>query len=163
MSSDAWFHRIKSAQRDLIKLVGGIERAAEISSVSPSHIGRMNNARDVDMMPLSVVYALESECGVPVVTQAMAELSGRRLSDPDAELKAHIGVIASYSGVLQKAAALMATGAAAIADANVTFTEAHAMDRDAAELERGISGFRQALAVVKASGGGRAELKVVGE
>lgn len=163
MSSDAWFHRIKAAQRDLIKLVGGIERAAEMSSVSPSHIGRMNNARDVDMMPLSVVYALESECGVPVVTQAMAELSGRRLSDPDAEQKANLGVLASYSEVLQKAAALMATGAAAMADGKITPAEAHAMDREAAELEREMSGFRQALAVIKAAGGGRAELKVVGE
>ena len=30
MTTDAWFHRMKSAQRDLIKLAGGIERAAEI-------------------------------------------------------------------------------------------------------------------------------------
>ena len=36
------------------------------------------------------------------------------------------------------------------------------MDREAAELEREMSAFRQALAVVKADGGARAELKIVG-
>jgi hypothetical protein len=163
MSSDAWFHRVKAAQRDLIKLVGGIARAAEISSISESHIGRMNNARDTDLMPLSVVYALETDCGVPVVTQAMAELSGRRLSDPDAEHKANVNVLTSYSELMHKAAALMATGATAMADGIVTPSEAHSMDRDAASFERGISQFRQALAVIKATGSARAGLQVVGE
>ncbi|MBD9445780.1 MULTISPECIES: phage regulatory CII family protein [unclassified Rhizobium] len=163
MSSDAWFHRVKAAQRDLIKLAGGIDRAAEISSVSPSHIGRMNNPRDTDLMPLSVVFALESECGVPVVTQAMAELSGRRLSDPDAEHKANVNVLTSYSDVMQKAAALMAAGASAMADGIVTPTEAHSMDREAANIERGLSSFRQALAVIKANGATKAGLRVVGE
>ncbi|MDM9619098.1 hypothetical protein [Rhizobium sp. S96] len=163
MSSEAWFHRVKAAQRDLIKIVGGIDRAAEISSVSASHIGRMNNARDTDLMPLSVVYALESECGLPVVTQAMAELSGRRLSDPDAEHKANVDVLTSYSELMQKAASLMAAGATAMADGVVTPAEAHSMDREAASIERGISRFRQALAVVKATGGVKAGLKVVGE
>lgn len=163
MSSDAWFHRVKAAQRDLIKLAGGIDRAAEISSVSPSHIGRMNNPRDTDLMPLSVVYALESECGVPVVTQAMAELSGRRLSDPDAEYKANVNVLTSYSELMQKAAALMAAGATAMADGIVTPTEAHSMDREAASIERGLSNFRQALAVIKATGATKAGLRVVGE
>ncbi len=163
MSSDAWFHRVKAAQRDLIKLVGGIERAAEISSVSASHVGRMNNGRDTDLMPLSVVYALESECGVPVVTQAMAELNGRRLSDPESDRVANVNVLSSYSDVLQKAAALMATGAAAMADAYVTPAEAHSMDRHAADIERGLSTFRQALAIVKATGGAKAGLHVVGD
>lgn len=163
MSSDAWFHRVKAAQRDLIRLVGGIERAAEISSVSPSHIGRMNNARDTDLMPLSVVYALESDCRVPVVTQAMAELNGRRLSDPDAERKADISVIATYSELMHKAAELMASGAAALADSVVTPAEAMKMDRDASALERGLSDFRQALAIVKARGGEKTNLHIVGE
>ncbi|MBB3288178.1 MULTISPECIES: hypothetical protein [unclassified Rhizobium] len=162
MSSDAWFHRVKAAQRDLIKLVGGIDRAAEISSVSPSHIGRMNNARDTDLMPLSVVYALENDCGVPVVTQAMAELCGRRLTDPEIEQQANINVLTSYSNVLQKAAALMASGAAAMADAFVTPAEAHSMDRHASDIERDLSQFRQALAVVKATGGAKAGLHIVG-
>lgn len=163
MSSDAWFHRVKAAQRDLIKLVGGIDRAAELSSVSPSHIGRMNNARDTDLMPLSVVYALESECGVPVVTQAMAELSGRRLTDPERAQNANVDVLTSYSEVMQKAAGLLSAGATAMADGLVTPAEAHSMDREAAAIERALPPFRQALAVIKAAGGALAGIKIGGK
>ncbi|MCM2292273.1 hypothetical protein NAC44_08025 [Allorhizobium sp. BGMRC 0089] len=161
MRHDAWFHRIKAAQRDLIRMVGGIERAAEISSVSKSHVGRMNNATDPELMPISVVFALESECGVPLVTSAMAELNGRRLADPDAERAADWNVLASYTDVVRKAADLTSGGAMAIADMVVTPAEAHKMDRDAAELQRGIGQLRQALAAVIARGGERVGLHLV--
>lgn len=115
MISNAWFHRIKAAQRDLIRLVGGIERAAEISSISKSHIGRMNNATDPELMPLHAVYALESECGVPVVTSAMAELNGRRLADPENERAAEQCVVVTYSEMVRKAGDLISGGAVAIA------------------------------------------------
>ncbi len=52
----------------------------------------MNNATDPELMPLHAVYALECECGVPVVTSAMAELNGRRLTDPDAKWMAAGGI-----------------------------------------------------------------------
>src|SRR6185312_16646205 len=66
--SDAWFYRLKAAQRDLIKMVGGIERAAEITSISKSHVGRWNNATDPDLMPINAALLLEAECGVPLIT-----------------------------------------------------------------------------------------------
>ncbi|MDQ0456025.1 hypothetical protein [Rhizobium paknamense] len=153
MKTDAWFHRIKAAQRDLIRLVGGIERAALISSVSKSHIGRMNNATDPELMPISVVFALESECGVPLVTSALAELNGRRLSDPGAEQAADRNVLTSYTAVVQRAADLTSGGAVAIADMVVTPVEARKMDRDAAEVELAVSELRKALAVVIERGG----------
>ena len=162
MISTAWFHRIKAAQRDLIRLVGGIERSAEISSISKSHIGRMNNATDPELMPLHAVYALESECGVPVVTSAMAELSGKRLVDPESERGADHCLIAAYSETVRKAGDLISGGAVAIADLIVTPAEASKMDRDAAELEQGLAVLRQALAAIKARGGQKVGLQVVG-
>jgi len=162
MITDAWFHRVKAAQRDLIRLVGGIDRAAEISSVSSSHIGRMNNPRDTDLMPLSVVLALEADCGIPVVTSAMAELNGRRLSDPEAERRADLSVLTSYAEVARRAADVISGGAIALGDSVVTPAEAAKMDRDAAELEREIAAFRQSLAVVKARGGEKTGLRIVG-
>ena len=163
MTGQAWFHRIKAAQRDLIRMAGGIERAAEITSVSSSHIGRMNNARDTDLMPISVVIALEEECGIPIVTSAMAELNGRRLSDPAAERAAEQTVLSSYGDVARKSGDLLSGGAIAFSDGRVSPAEAHKMDRDAADLEIEISRFRQALALVKARGGEKAALRVVGE
>jgi len=162
MISNAWFHRIKAAQRDLIRLVGGIERAAQVSSISKSHIGRMNNATDPELMPLHAVYALESECGVPVVTSAMAELNGRRLSDPDSERIVEQCVVAAYSDMVRKAGDLISGGAVAISDMVVTPAEATKMDRDAAELEAGLGELRRALAGVKARGGQKLGLSVVG-
>jgi hypothetical protein len=162
MITTAWFHRIKAAQRDLIRLSGGIERSAEISSISKSHIGRMNNATDPELMPLHAVYALESECGVPVVTSAMAELSGKRLVDPEGEQGANHCLIAAYSDTVRKAGELISGGAVAIADLVVTPAEAMKMDRDAAELEQGLAALRNALAAVKARGGQKVGFHVVG-
>lgn len=162
MISNAWFHRIKAAQRDLIRLVGGIERAADISSISKSHIGRMNNATDPELMPLHAVYALESECGVPVVTSAMAELNGRRLAEPESARAAEQCVVVAYSDMVRKAGDLISGGAVAISDMMVTPAEATKMDRDAAELEAGLAALRKALAGVKANGGHKVGLSVVG-
>ncbi len=162
MISTAWFHRIKAAQRDLIRLVGGIERAAEISSISKSHIGRMNNATDPEMMPLHAVYALESDCGVQVVTSAMAELHGKRLVEPEGQRGADYSLIAAYSDAVRKAGDMISGGAVAIADLVVTPAEATKMDRDAAELEIVIAEYRKALANVKALGGQKVGFHVVG-
>ncbi|MBB5576362.1 MULTISPECIES: hypothetical protein [Rhizobium] len=162
MISTAWFHRIKAAQRDLIRLAGGIERSAEISSISKSHIGRMNNATDPELMPLHAVYALESECGVPVVTSAMAELSGKRLVDPEGSHGTDHCLVAAYSDTVRKAGDLISGGAVAIADLVVTPAEAMKMDRDAAELEAGLAVLRKALAAVKARGGQKVGFQVVG-
>jgi hypothetical protein len=162
MITNAWFHRIKAAQRDLIRLVGGIERAGEVSSISKSHIGRMNNATDPELMPLHAVYALECECGVPVVTSAMAELNGKRLVEPEGERAADHCLIAAYSDTVRKAGDLISGGAVAIADLVVTSAEATKMDRDAAELEEGLAVLRKALAAVKARGGQKVGFHVVG-
>lgn len=161
MFQDAWFHRIKSAQRDLIKLVGGIERAAEISSISKSHIGRMNNAADPELMPLSAVHALEDDCGVPVVTSAMAELSGRRLSDPDLDRQADICVQQAKAALIAKVGELMSSSAAASSDGFFSVAESRQMDRISSEIEHATAKFRQALAVVAARGGEMVGLRVI--
>ena len=163
MNNEAWFHRVKAAQRDLIRLVGGIERAAVVSSVSSSHIGRMNNPRDTDLMPISVILALEADCGIPLVTSAMAELNGRKLADPDGDRAAAQSVMTSIGQVTGAAGELIAGAAAAFSDHHVTPAEAHKMDRQAADLEMQLSAFRKSLAVVKAHGGLAAGLRVVGE
>lgn len=82
--TNAWFYQLKAANRLLIKKNGGIESAAELTSLSKSQIGRCNNDSDTDLLPLSAVLRLEAECGDFAVTRAMASLHGRKLSDPDA-------------------------------------------------------------------------------
>ncbi|APO74244.1 hypothetical protein AM571_CH01409 [Rhizobium etli 8C-3] len=80
--TNAWFHRLKAANRMLIKLNGGIEASAEITSLSKSQIGRCHSDSDTELLPLPAVMRLEAECGNYAVTRAQAELHGCKLSDP---------------------------------------------------------------------------------
>ena len=146
---EAWFHRLKAAQRDLIKTCGGIERCAEITSMSKSQVGRWNNAVDGDLMPLNAVYLLEAECNVLLVTAALAALNNRRLADPDKVEKQNSDIMTGFSETVQHASELMNAGASAFADGKVTPTEAIAMDRAASVLEAKTAQLRNALAAAK--------------
>lgn len=159
--SDAWFHRVKSATRDLIKLSGGVVRAGEIASVSKTEVSRWQTATDPDVISLPAALALEAECGVPLVTTVMAELNGRRLSDPEVDTAARgaTNIMAQHAEFLRCSAEVSASTAAAVVDQQVTPAEAEIIDRKLAELERVIADKRQGLAGLKAGGPG---LRVVG-
>lgn len=161
--SEAWFHRVKAAQRDLIKLAGGIERAAEVTSISKSHIGRMNNPADGELMPLAAVVMLEADCGQPLVTAVLAETNGRRLTDPEAERAADVSVLSMHAELMRQSAELANGMAIAIADGRVTPAEAQSVDRICSSLQAATSELRAALAAIKAKGGASASLRVVGE
>ncbi|EDQ33925.1 hypothetical protein HPDFL43_05710 [Hoeflea phototrophica DFL-43] len=157
MLRNSWFYRIKAAQRDLIALSGGIERAAEISGFSKSHVGRWNNAQDTDLMPLNAVLVLEEHCGVALVTSVMAELNGRRLIDESEGAGASADVLSAYAETVRHAGEMMSAGAIALADGKVTAAEAISVDRAVSVLERGLADFRQTLARVRAG-----EIRIVG-
>jgi hypothetical protein len=162
MSTEAWFHRVKAAQRDLIRLCGGIERAAEISSISKSHIGRMNNAADPEIMPLPAIIALEADCGQPVVTAVMAGINGRRLTDPEDEKAAAGSILTAFSRMKAADADLTMEMANAMADGDFTPSEILAADRKAALLQDAAADLRASFAGAKARGGVKATLRVVG-
>lgn len=149
----AWFYRLKAAQRDLIKRVGGIERAADLAFISKSQMGRFNNDADPELMPIPAVLMLQRECGVALVTAAMAELEGRRLADPETQEAANAGIMASHAEVVVQAGELMAKGALAFADGRLTPSEAAGIDRAAASLERATSDLRKAAASARAGDG----------
>ncbi|MCI0999185.1 hypothetical protein HWD97_03725 [Ochrobactrum sp. C6C9] len=150
--SDAWFYRLKAAQRDLIKQCGGIERSADISSFGKSTVGRWNNGTDSELMPMTAVLLLEAECGTPLVTTVMAELNGRRLADPDEFGKGTGNILARYAEAVRQSGELMAVGAQAFADGKVTPAEATQLDRVASDVERSISEFRKLLAEARVDG-----------
>lgn len=164
LANEAWFLRIKSAQRDLIKYCGGIERVSEITSISKSHVGRWNNTTDTDLMSLNAVYMLEHECGVPVVTTAMAALNGRRLADPDHDVRAAGNLLAAHSDVMRNTSELMNVSAQAFADGRVTHAEATQMDRVSSNLERSVTELRTSISHQMANARrGDASLRIVGD
>ncbi|MCO5734106.1 hypothetical protein [Rhizobium sp. SSA_523] len=161
--NDAWMYRMKAAQRDLIEACGTVRRVEEKYAYGKSTIGRWSNPLDATLMPLNAVVALEADCGIPFVTQVLAELSGRRLTDPEEERAAEVCVMASHAELMRQTAELANSIAMAIADGKVTPTEAHTVDRVAANLQTATSDVRAALASIKSKGGVPAALRVVGD
>ncbi|AZN72276.1 hypothetical protein D5400_14205 [Georhizobium profundi] len=156
--SDAWFHRLKAAQRDLIKRCGGIDRASEVTSVSRSQVGRWNNAGDPDLVTIPALLMLEAECGQPLITSVLAGIGGRRLADPD-ELDAGGAsscALSAHAETISRAGELMQVGARALADGKLTPAEATEMDRAAASMENSVADLRTVLSRAKV-------LRVVGD
>lgn len=148
--TEAWFHRIKAATRDLVKACGGIERAAEIALVGKSTMGRFQHSGEEDIIPLTAVLALEADCGRPYITRVMADLNGRGLTDPEAERDVAGTLATHHNNLMHKFAELTTSVASATADGVVSPAEAEIVDRDAAEMERRIGDLRAKLAAKKA-------------
>jgi hypothetical protein len=161
--SDAILYRLKAAQRDLIERCAGIARCVLLTGYSQSQVGRWNNPNDPDLMPLGAVVALEADCRQPLVTAVLAENSGRRLTDPDAERQQEVSMLTLHSDVMRQGAELAHTLAQAIADGRVTPSEAHTLDRPAAAMQDSLSQLRMSLAGIKSRGGESASLRIVGE
>ncbi|MBP1873522.1 hypothetical protein J2Z19_003237 [Ensifer adhaerens] len=161
--SEAWMFRVKAAQRDLIEACGGIRRVERRFNYGKSTVGRWNDASDPTLMPLGAIVALETDCGIPYVTGALAEASGRRLTDPDEDRVADVCVMTTHAELLRHTAELANGMAIAISDSRVTPTEAQTIDRIAASMQNAMNDMRAALAAIKAKGGSPAGLRVVGD
>jgi len=154
--SDEWFHRIKSATRDLVRKCGGVVRAGEVAHASKSEVSRWQSAADGDLIDICAVLALEAECGLPLVTTVMADLNGRRLAEPQEGEGDAVSVATQHAAAMRAAAELMAQGAKAFADGKLTPAEAELMNRAAAETLQAILTLQGQLAGVKAAAAGKA-------
>lgn len=63
-----------SQARRLVRLVGGVEAAAEIAGVSHQCISNYQSAHVRAFMPAHIITALEAEAGTAVYSAAMANL-----------------------------------------------------------------------------------------
>lgn len=160
---DPFLPRIKAAQRDLIEACGTYRRIEERFSYSKSQVQRWADSKHPDLMPIDAVRRLEEDCDVPYVTSVMAEVTGRRLTDPEQEREAAVCVMQSHADLMRESAELAGKMALAFADGHMTPAEATVADRAAAAMEEAARQLRNALAVVKAAGGVKAGLRVVGE
>lgn len=147
--SDAWFHRIKSATRDLTERCGGVERSAAIANVSKSEVGRWRVPTEPTIITLPAALALEAECGVPLVTAAMAALQGRRVVGEDEAGGDASAIIGRHAEMMRSMAEVVSTAASAFADGRVTPAEADLLDRAAAELHRKLDAWRNDIAAAK--------------
>lgn len=160
---DAFLYRIKAAQRDLIARCGGIMRVANLVNASKSEVGRWNGGGDPDLMPVGAIVILEGDCGYALVTDVMAQQNGRRLTDPEDDQRVGKNLLAAVGEVQRQSGELINTVGAAISDGWVSPTEGTSIDRIAGSLERAASDLRASVAGVKAQGGAKAGLRIVGE
>lgn len=142
----AWFHRIKSATRDLVTACGGVDRSKDIASVSSSEISRWQVASQPALITIGAALALEAECGVPYVTAAMAEIGGRALADPSADGRPS----ADLDGAMMRTASAFSSSMTEYVDARadgvVTPSEAERVDRALGKLEGELAAVRGTLA-----------------
>lgn len=149
--ADVWFHRLKGGARDLVKLCGGVIRAGEVASRSKSEVSRWQTVTDPAIIDLPAALALESDCGVPVITTVMAEMHGRRLTD-EAAASSAASILERHADLMRCSAEVSAAVAAALADHTITPAEAELIDRACAEKEVAMRVLRAGLAAVKAEG-----------
>lgn len=161
--SDPFLARLKAAQRDLVEDCGTIRRVEERFAYSRSVIQRWTDAKHPDLMPLDAVRRLEEDCRIPHVTSVLAEVTGRRLTDPDEERSAAVCVMRSHADLMREAGELAAKMAMAFADGEMTPAEASIADKAVAQLEESARNLRMSLATVKAAGGVKAGLRIVGD
>ena len=132
-----------------LKKLGSIGLKLHSVTVSKSQVGRWNNAQDIDLMPLNVVYVLESECGIAFVTKALASLNGRSLEENDKPNHKNPDIMTTFADTVHHTSELMKAGIDALADGKITPNEATRMDREAASLEKRVAILRNGLAKAK--------------
>lgn len=159
--SDSFLPRIKAAQRDLIEDCGTLRRIEEKFGFSKSVVQRWADSKHPDLMPIDAVRRLEEDCKIPHVTSVMAEVTGRRLTDPEQEQAAVACVMQSQAGLMREFAELVGKLALASADNHITPAEAVIGDRAAAQVEEACRQLRNAFAAVMAAGGMKTGLRVV--
>lgn len=158
--SEASYQRIKSATRDLVKACGGVERAGSITNMSTSEVSRWQSASALrSIIPLDAVLALEADCGLLLVTSAMASVNGRRLADPDGGDVSAMQVMGRYAETVRTVSEMMAVAATALADGKLTGSEIEMLIRALGDMQRATGLFQRDLSDAKAG----PTLKVVGQ
>lgn len=142
MRRDAVFFQIKAATRDLISASGGVARAGEICGAATGTLSRWQSAGHDDVIPILAAFALEAECGLRPVSDAIAAIAkGAAPAGPSAAAVMGAAVTASNAAGLA-----LREAAEAASDHVVTPMEAERIDRKAAEAEAGIREVRQLCA-----------------
>ncbi|MBD8556880.1 hypothetical protein IFT84_20430 [Rhizobium sp. CFBP 8762] len=162
--TDAWFHQLKAANRQLIKKNGGIEPSAELTSLSKSQIGRCNSSNDTELLPIPAVLRLEMECEDPVVTRVMAALNGCKLTDPKAIVGEGACLLRESMELSTRQNAYQMNASIAFADLNVSPNEGRKCMSDLDRVIEQATALKREYATIVAKGGVDAPaLRIVGE
>jgi hypothetical protein len=134
---------LKAASRDLIAACGGLERSARVTGLSTSTLSRCQSVEHADLLSLSAVLALETECGHFAVTAALAASHGQSLSERQ-PVAGGAGMVPAHAATLRASADLMDEVARALTDGRVAPVEAVLIDDDCRALAERVLTLRAA-------------------
>jgi len=151
--------RVKAATRDLVSACGGVERAAAIVDMSKSEVSRWQSASSMSsIIPVDAILALEAECGLALVTAAMAAINGRSLADPgEAGLSAKGTLLAKHAASMAAEARVAQVFAEIHEDGVTTEAELDRLQRAVGEKQVQDHEYQNTIAAVRAE-----TLRVVG-
>lgn len=161
--NDAWHYQIKAAQRDLITMAGGIERAATLTGYSKSVAGRWNSPGDPEHMPLTAVRVLERECDQPLVTSIMAHETGRKVTEPNGPVADAAMLEGVGRDLMVAVIELVGNITHSATDSFVTPAEATVMQAPASKAREALRKVERLIGAFKAQGGAPADLRIVAE
>jgi len=153
---------LKRGTRLLAKACGGNEAAGDIVSRSGETVRRWGDTECPETAPIYAILQLEAECGKPIVTRMLAEMSGHALKPVSGE-PAGACLATAHAEVMLAAAALTQTVVEAKRDGVITPNENAAIARDGVRVQSAVGNLMKAsgpgpaaappaLAVVKAGG-----------
>lgn len=148
--SEASIYQIKAATRDLVKLVGGVQRAAAIANVSAPSVSRWQTATTPDVIPVSAIIALEKEAEAPLVTAVLADLSGRALVESVRDSSSCI--MAQHADFAEQVSETLSVATRALSDLRVTPAEATAVVKELRDLIATAKTQIRTLSAIAASG-----------
>lgn len=125
--------RAKAVTRDLIKMAGGVERAAQNCRVCKSAIGNYSNVeRMEDFMPADVIIDLEHDVGSPVLTRELALIAGYVLM-PIIKVPASCGFGVHLAKVLSETGDVISSASKAFEDGKLTIREKRELGKQISE------------------------------
>lgn len=114
-----------AAFRDLTEAVGGANRAAKITGLSPGMISKYCHPHHNEMARSDVIAIMEADCGDPIVTRALAELSGWTIVQAMSVAPAD-ALVSNFSEVAKDSGAALSTVGQGMADGRFDAKDAKA-------------------------------------
>lgn len=120
---EAIYLTLKGKWRKLVHDSGGTLHAAAVTRGSESRISEYGAPNHMDRFPaIDQVADLEQDCGLPIITAALADLHGFDLVRRDEATKA-IGIHAHFARIIRETRDVELQMAEAMADGSVTDQE----------------------------------------
>lgn len=137
--------------RELIAACGGVAAAAEITRRGTSTVGRWQDFDAADSAPMVCIAMMETACGVPIVTAAIAAQVAPSRARADARVhmrtpaRARECCTKAFAELHQQAGTLSAELVLALADGKVTPAEARTSSKHMADLRATLTSIETAL------------------